>query len=152
MAALLSDVGELRSAGALWLAPRRPVLAIGLTATAGLLSLHADLAAALAGGVGFEPERRPFVPHVTVGRRERRGARIATRALDPPVLAFAPAGLTLYRSHGRRRCALRAARRAPPLAAEVVHDGDRVTGARRPHRAVAPAAQEVRAVSGGVHP
>jgi 2'-5' RNA ligase len=92
----------LRTAGSLWLPPRRPgVLTVALAADAGLSALQVALVAALRDAVGFEPERRPFRPHVTVGRVPR-GTRIDARAAlepAPPQLAFAPAALTLYRSH-----------------------------------------------------
>ena len=95
------DVGTLQTAGALWLPPRRPgVLTVALRAGPPLAALHASLATALAGAIGFEPEQRPFRPHVTVGRVPR-GTRIAPHELDPPApsLAFSPPALTLYRSH-----------------------------------------------------
>lgn len=93
--------GELRTAGALWLPPRRPgVLAVALRAPAALVELQLELVAALAEQIGHAPERRPFRAHATVARL-RRGARVdSRRRLDPPVpeLAFAPPALTLYRS------------------------------------------------------
>jgi 2'-5' RNA ligase len=102
LAELARPLGPLRSAGALWLPPRRPgVLAVALHGAQDLSSLRADLVAGLESAIGFEAERRPFRPHVTVGR-VRRGTPVDTRrALDPaaPELAFAPAALTLYRSH-----------------------------------------------------
>jgi 2'-5' RNA ligase len=102
LAGLARPLAPLHSAGALWLPPRRPgVLAVALRAGQDLVSLQADLVAGLASAIGFEAERRPFAPHVTVGR-VRRGTPVdARRALDPaaPELAFAPAALTLYRSH-----------------------------------------------------
>jgi 2'-5' RNA ligase len=89
----------LKTAGALWLPPRRPgVLAVAIGANEELAALHAGVAAALAGAIGFQPEWRPFRPHVTVGR-VARGARAGARSTDPPpALKFAPAALTLYRS------------------------------------------------------
>jgi 2'-5' RNA ligase len=88
----------LRTAGALWLPPRRPaVLAVALAASEELAALHAGVVTALAGAIGFEPERRPFRPHVTVGR-VARAARMARAPEPPPVLEFAPPSLTLYRS------------------------------------------------------
>jgi RNA 2',3'-cyclic 3'-phosphodiesterase len=99
---LARPLERVHSAGALWLPPRLPgVLAVALHAGPDLSSLQADLVAGLAAAIGFEAERRPFRPHVTVGR-VRRGTPIDTRrALEPsaPVLAFAPAALTLYRSN-----------------------------------------------------
>lgn len=88
--------------GALWLPPRRPgVLTVALRPSDELAALQADLVAALERTIGFEPERRPFRPHVTVGRVPR-GTRIdARRPLRPPAppLSFQPPSLTLYRSH-----------------------------------------------------
>jgi 2'-5' RNA ligase len=99
---LARDVGTLETAGALWLPPRRPgVLTVALRAGGSeLAALRSGLVAALGQAIGFEPERRPFRPHVTVGRVPR-GTRLAARELDPPApaLAFAPPALTLYRSH-----------------------------------------------------
>ena len=55
--------------------------------------------AGLTSAIGFEPERRPLRPHVTVARA-RRGERLrATELPPPPQLTFAPAALALYRSH-----------------------------------------------------
>jgi 2'-5' RNA ligase len=98
---LARDVGQLETAGALWLPPRRPgVLTVALRGGPALAALQADLVAALGSAVGFEPERRRFRPHVTVGRVPR-GSRLAAGELDPPApaLAFASPALTLYRSH-----------------------------------------------------
>ena len=92
----------LRTAGALWLSPRRPsVLTVALRAGPDLASVRTELVAALEEASGFEPERRPFAPHVTVGRVPR-GARIDTRAAlaaPAPERVFDVVALTLYRSH-----------------------------------------------------
>jgi 2'-5' RNA ligase len=90
--------------GPVWLPPGRPrVLALGLESDPDELTpLQARLAGALAARGLFEPEDRPFLPHVTVAR-VRHGARIrGTRELKLP----RPAGLVetadnvvLYRSH-----------------------------------------------------
>jgi 2'-5' RNA ligase len=95
-----APVGELRTAGALWLPPRRPgVLTVALEDSAPLATLHGSLSTALADAVGYEPEHRRFRPHVTVGR-VRRGTRVRTEELPPPpALTFGADGLTLYRSH-----------------------------------------------------
>lgn len=99
--ALARPLEELRSAGALWLPRRRPsVLTVALETGAALEELQADLVAALAAAIGFEPERRRFRPHVTVGRVPR-GTPIDTRGeLDPPApaLRFQAPALTLHRS------------------------------------------------------
>jgi len=98
---LARPLPELRTAGALWLPPRRPgVLAVALEDEPALTGLQADLVAALAARIGFEPDGRRFRPHVTVGR-VARGTRIDTRrALDPPApaLSFSARRLILYRS------------------------------------------------------
>jgi 2'-5' RNA ligase len=98
--AVARPVGELAVDGALWLPPRRPgVLAVALRAGPALGELHADLVAALTTRVGFEPERRPLRPHVTVARA-RRGERLpATDVAPPPQRSFVPEALVLYRSH-----------------------------------------------------
>jgi 2'-5' RNA ligase len=85
----------------LWLSPRRPhVLTVALEDPTGELeALQARLVAALHDAVGFEPERRRFLPHVTVAR-VRRGAAPRTADLPPaPQCAFAAEALTLYRSY-----------------------------------------------------
>lgn len=102
---LARPLEELRTAGALWLPPRRPgVLSVALESGAGLADLQAELVAALASAIGFAPERRPFRPHVTVARVPR-GTRIDPRIeLDPPApaLGFGARALTLYRSDTSR--------------------------------------------------
>ena len=101
LGALARPLGELAVDGALWLPPRRPgVLAVALQAGPALAELHADLVAALAGAIAFEPERRALRAHVTVARA-RREARLCAAQLDPPppALAFAAEALVLYRSH-----------------------------------------------------
>ena len=98
---LARPLGPLAVEDPLWLPPRRPgVLAVALRAGPGLAELHADLVAALAGAIGFEPERRALRPHVTVARA-RREARLRAVELDPPppVLRFEPEALVLYRSY-----------------------------------------------------
>ena len=99
--ALARPLEDLRTAGAMWLPPRRPgVLSVALESGDALAALHAELVEALVAAIGFAPERRRFRPHVTVGR-VARGTRIDMRhALAPsaPVLRFGPRSLTLYRS------------------------------------------------------
>jgi 2'-5' RNA ligase len=52
--------------------PRRParVAWIGLAAPDELLAVQADVSAAAVAAIGFEPEERPFKPHVTLARCE----------------------------------------------------------------------------------
>lgn len=100
LSAVARPVGPLRTAGALWLPPRRPgVLAVALEHELAFAELHHDLTVALAEAIGFEPARRRFRAHVTVGR-VRRGTRAPTQEpLEPPALTFPADALTLYRSH-----------------------------------------------------
>jgi 2'-5' RNA ligase len=88
----------LRTAGALWLSPRRPhVLTVALDdASDGLASIHADVLDALVRGAGHEAEPRRFRPHVTVARV--RGRLRPFELPAPPELKFTPPAVTLYRS------------------------------------------------------
>ncbi len=67
--------------------------------TGGLGRLQAAVSAALAGVGVYEPEERPFRPHVTVGRL-RKGARPPRRASlpDPEPVGFTGGPVVLYRS------------------------------------------------------
>jgi RNA 2',3'-cyclic 3'-phosphodiesterase len=85
----------------LWLAPRRPhVLTVALEDGDGTLAaLRTDAVDRLTTALGWEPEPRPFRPHITVAR-VRRGARPRTRTLpDAPKASFAGDALVLYRSY-----------------------------------------------------
>lgn len=102
LATCARGLGRLHLAGALWLPPRRPgVLTVALSRGAGLSALQADVVAALRRTVSFEPETRPFRPHITVGRVPRGTPIDTRRPLEPPppALSFKPPALTLYRSH-----------------------------------------------------
>jgi len=91
----------LRSAGALWLAPRRPhVLTCAMEDGSGALeALHAELGAALAGAApGWAPERRPFHPHVTVARVRRGTAPADGAPPAAPSLRFRAAAVALMQS------------------------------------------------------
>ena len=108
-AACLEAVAEraapaLRFSEPLWLPRRRPrVLAVGLEDESRVLEeIRAALSAGLSAGGWYEPETRPYLPHVTV-------ARVAGRARVKPVeLArlrsedFDGANVTLYRSRLQR--------------------------------------------------
>jgi 2'-5' RNA ligase len=79
------------------------VLTVALADPDGVLGeLQASVSEALAAARLYEPEARPFRPHVTVARL-RAGAR-APRALgvQPEPLAFTAGAVTLYRSQLRR--------------------------------------------------
>ncbi|MBX5440898.1 MAG: RNA 2',3'-cyclic phosphodiesterase [Solirubrobacteraceae bacterium] len=109
--ALLAEVARpvraLALGGAVWLPARRPrVLAVRIEDGDGALAaLQGALAAGLARAIGFEPDRRPYLPHVTVARVRGavgRGLRAAVAASPPPARAvgtFAATGVALVRSH-----------------------------------------------------
>jgi 2'-5' RNA ligase len=95
--------GPLRTAAAILLPPRRPrVLAVELEDLTGACTrLQAAVAAALVEAGVYEPESRPWLPHVTIGRTRERVRRDAAL---PPVsaLEFLPEAVTLYDSRGGR--------------------------------------------------
>jgi 2'-5' RNA ligase len=85
----------------LWLPKRRPrVLAVDLgDADGALAALQADVARRLQEGIGWTPERRAFLAHVTVAR-VRAGARDVPAVEPPePLGPFAATAVTLFRSH-----------------------------------------------------
>lgn len=87
---------------------RRPRLfALGLRDEADAASsVQAAVSGALAGANLYEPEARPFWPHVTLAR-VRRGARSgALEPEPPPAERFTARDLTLYRSTLRPQGAL----------------------------------------------
>ncbi len=109
---------ELSFGRAVCLPPRRPrVLAVALDDSGGALgTIQAKLAAALVAAGAYEPERRPFLPHVTVARVRAGAGRIRADELPaPPALAFAGSAVTLYRS----RLGGGGARYEPLLAVEL---------------------------------
>jgi 2'-5' RNA ligase len=104
---------ELRLGEGIWLPPRRPrVLAVSLgDRSAALVGLQAALSDALAQGGWYQPEKRPYLGHVTVARAAR-GFRQPRAPLPPsPGLAFTASSVTLYRSR-----LLRSGARYEPLA------------------------------------
>jgi RNA 2',3'-cyclic 3'-phosphodiesterase len=115
--ACASPLPAVAVGGARWLPPRRPrVLAVELNDAEGELgALQARVSDAMVEAAGYVPEKRPFLPHVTVAR-VRRGARAPRGELaDPPGLRFTPAALILYRSHLRRDGAAYEALASAPL-------------------------------------
>ena len=86
----------------IWLPARRPrVAAVEVADAAGeLAALQVDVSAGLAAGGWYEPERRPFLAHVTVARIGRNGPRQPPQFPAPPPAVSATAGsVSLYRSH-----------------------------------------------------
>lgn len=91
-------VPALALAAPRWLPRRRPrVLAVELDDGAGALgALQGRVADALVAGGWHAPERRPFLPHVTVARV--RGDVALPLDVPPPAHRFAGAAVVLYRS------------------------------------------------------
>ena len=75
------------------------MLAVALRTDSALAAVQANVVAALAQAIGYEPDRRPFRPHVTVGRVPR-GTWGVSRELEAPVpqLVFEASAITLYQS------------------------------------------------------
>jgi RNA 2',3'-cyclic 3'-phosphodiesterase len=92
-------VGELSLAEVVLLPPRRPrVMAVRLDDPSGeCRRCQAAISAALAEAGLYEPERREWLPHVTIGRAlepVRRGGEVPSL----PALSFTPPSVSLYRS------------------------------------------------------
>lgn len=90
---------------------RRPRLFALDTPSEDAVALQAAVERNLVAGRFYEPERRPFWPHLTVARvrPERRGSRKPAEVGRPPgplpeqtFPEFRPARLVLFRSHPRR--------------------------------------------------
>jgi 2'-5' RNA ligase len=91
------------------LPPRNPRLfALDLDDEAGrAAALQAAVSDALEAGRWYEPEKRPFWPHITLARVKRGERRVPPLAAEPPPAApFSGAELTLYRSTLRPQGAL----------------------------------------------
>ena len=90
------SVGE-----AIWLPPRRPrVLAVKLGDDDDrLVQLQSGLSDLLEAGGWYTPERRAFMPHVTVARVVRHTSVSPVSLPRPPAVSFTASGVTLFRSH-----------------------------------------------------
>lgn len=97
-------VDELGLEAGLWLPPRRPrVLAVRLDdPSAKVARAQADLSEALSDGGWYTPEKRPFLPHVTVARVPPRARTRAIGLPELPPLTFTAPAVTLYRSRLER--------------------------------------------------
>jgi len=97
-------VGELSLGAPLWLPPRRPrALAVEVhDRGGGLASLQETVSGETSRAIDWEPERRRFRAHITVGRMRdvRRRQPLGEGAHLPatPQLRFTPESLVLYRS------------------------------------------------------
>lgn len=99
--ALAGDPAPQLSLGeARWLPPRRPrVLAVDLVDRSGALTrAQATLSRTLAAGGWYEPEKRPYLAHVTVARVGRRGRPPREPLAPVPSLEFRAPSVTLFRS------------------------------------------------------
>jgi RNA 2',3'-cyclic 3'-phosphodiesterase len=95
---------ELGLEAGLWLPPRRPrVLGVRLDDSSGALArIQGAVSTALCNGGWYRPEKRPFLPHVTVARVPAR-ARVRAAELPPlQSLRFRAPAVTLYRSRLQR--------------------------------------------------
>jgi RNA 2',3'-cyclic 3'-phosphodiesterase len=63
-----------------------------------LAVLQRDVSAGLAAGGWYEPERRPFLAHVTVARIGRDGPRQPSQLPAPPAVSAPGRSVSLYRS------------------------------------------------------
>lgn len=88
----------------LWLPRKRPrVLAMGLEDPSRTLEgIQAALSAALSAGGFYEPETRPFLPHVTLARVARHGRVTPVELSAPRSQEFEGVAVTLYRSRLQR--------------------------------------------------
>lgn len=91
---------ELSLGEALWLPPRRPrVLAVRLSDADGrLTALQSELSERLHAGGWYEPERRPYLPHVTLARAGRQTRVRAVPLPGTPPVSFTGERITLFRS------------------------------------------------------
>lgn len=99
--ARVGSVPALALGEPLWLPRRRPrALAIGVADREGALArLQRSLSERLADDGWHEPERRPYLPHVTVARVRGNGPALRRMGLPAvPELSFGGAAVTLYRS------------------------------------------------------
>ncbi|HVS28176.1 MAG TPA: RNA 2',3'-cyclic phosphodiesterase [Solirubrobacteraceae bacterium] len=101
IAALREPVAGLALGPAVWLPRRRPrVLAVELVdSESALATLQRGLSDVLAQRAGFEPESRPFLPHVTVARVRERPRGVDDRPVPPRAIVFRGTEVGLYRSH-----------------------------------------------------
>jgi RNA 2',3'-cyclic 3'-phosphodiesterase len=104
------DAPRLAATGVRSVPPKRPRLfALDLDDEDGrATALQGAASAALEAGGWYEPEKRPFWPHVTLARVKRGEHRVAPMPDDPPPPAdpFDSAAVTLYRSTLRPQGAL----------------------------------------------
>jgi RNA 2',3'-cyclic 3'-phosphodiesterase len=83
-----------------WLPPRRPrVLAVGLEDRGlALARVQGELADVLRAGGWYEPERRPFLAHVTVARAAGEGPVRPANPPSPVPISFVGTSVALLRS------------------------------------------------------
>ena len=77
---------------------RARILWAGVGEGAGQLRVVAQSVDDLLEPVGFGRERRPYVPHLTLGRSRGRGAKLDDANVSPPTLRFTVSGVDLVQS------------------------------------------------------
>jgi 2'-5' RNA ligase len=77
---------------------RARILWAGVGEGSGQLRVVAQSVDDLLEPVGFERERRPYVPHLTLGRSRGRGAKLDGANVSPPTLRFTVSGVDLVES------------------------------------------------------
>ena len=94
------DPPVLSALGVKPLPPRRPRLfALDLEDLEGrAVCMQAAVSDALAAAKLYEPEKRPFWPHITLARLKRRAVAQPLNAPPPPRGSWPATGVTLYRS------------------------------------------------------
>jgi 2'-5' RNA ligase len=85
----------------LWLAPRRPhVLTVALHDADGVLgALQAAIVERLADALPWQPDTRPFRPHITVARVRREWRPRVDDLPESPQATFTAGAVVLFRSH-----------------------------------------------------
>ncbi|MBV9166735.1 MAG: RNA 2',3'-cyclic phosphodiesterase [Solirubrobacterales bacterium] len=98
------SISELGLQAGLWLPRRHPrVLAVRLADPSATLGrAQGALSDALDRGGWYTPEKRPFLPHVTVARIPARARVRAMELPELPPLVFRAPAVTLYRSRLQR--------------------------------------------------
>jgi RNA 2',3'-cyclic 3'-phosphodiesterase len=77
---------------------RARILWVGVGEGSGPLRAVAQSVDDLLEPAGFEIERRPYVPHLTLGRARGQGAKLDAASVYPPALRFSVSGVDLVES------------------------------------------------------
>jgi RNA 2',3'-cyclic 3'-phosphodiesterase len=77
---------------------RARILWAGVGEGSGPLRAVAQSVDGLLEPAGFERERRPYAPHLTLGRARGHGAKLDAASVSPPALRFSVSGVDLVES------------------------------------------------------